>query len=61
VNQVVQQFSYVKNYSFIRSSDAHYINDIGSGYTQFYLKERSFEEIRMALHQEDGRYCEIPV
>lgn len=60
VNQVVQQFSYVKNYSFIRSSDAHYINDIGSGYTQFYLKERSFEEIKMALHKEEGRYCEIP-
>jgi hypothetical protein len=61
VKQVVEQFGYVKDYSFIRSSDAHYINDIGSGYTQFYLKERSFEEIRMALHQEDGRYCEIPV
>lgn len=61
VNQVVQQFSYVKDYSFIRSSDAHYINDIGSAYTNFYLKERSFKEIKMALQKEQGRYCEIPV
>lgn len=60
VKQVVEQFGYVKDYSFIRSSDAHYINDIGSGYTNFYLQERSFEEIRLALHQEEGRYCEIP-
>lgn len=60
VNQVVQQFPYVKDYSFIRSSDAHYIQDVGSGYTNFYLQERSFEEIRMALHKVDGRYCEIP-
>jgi len=60
VEQIVEQFGYVKDYSFIRSSDAHYINDIGSGYTNFYMQERSFEEIRMALHQEDGRYCEIP-
>jgi PHP family Zn ribbon phosphoesterase len=60
VEQIVEQFGYVKDYNFIRSSDAHYINDIGSGYTNFYLQERSFEEIRMALHQEEGRYCEIP-
>lgn len=60
VDQVVQQFGYVKDYSFIRSSDAHYINDIGSGYTNFYLKERSFDEIKMALTKTNGRYCEIP-
>ncbi len=60
VEQVVQQFSHVKEYSFIRSSDAHYIKDIGSGYTNFYLKERSFDEIKMALAKTEGRYSEIP-
>lgn len=60
VEQVVQQFSYLKDYSFIHSSDAHYIEDIGSGYTNFYLEKRNFEEIKMALAKFEGRYCEIP-
>lgn len=60
LEQILLQFPYLSESTFIRSSDAHYINDIGSGYTHFYLKERSFEEIKMALRKEDGRYCQIP-
>jgi PHP family Zn ribbon phosphoesterase len=43
------------NYSLIRSSDAHYQNDIGTAFTTFFINEPIFEEIRMALRGEYGR------
>ena len=47
------------NYTFIQSSDAHFINDIGAVYTQFYIEEPSFHEITKALKNEDGRKTEL--
>jgi 3',5'-nucleoside bisphosphate phosphatase len=42
-------------FPLLRSSDAHYIGDIGSCLTTFYINEPSFAEIRMALKGEYGR------
>ncbi|MFP3859684.1 MAG: PHP domain-containing protein [Bacteroidales bacterium] len=42
-------------HSFIHSSDAHYLNEIGQATSDFYLKELSFDEIKMALHRKNGR------
>lgn len=39
----------------IRNSDAHYLEDIGSAFTQFYIGEASFTEIKQALKKENGR------
>ncbi len=39
----------------ICSSDAHYVQDIGSGCTTFYLAEGTAREIRMALQNQEGR------
>jgi predicted metal-dependent phosphoesterase TrpH len=39
----------------ICSSDAHYLDDIGSRTTSFNMQEASFEEIRMALKGSGGR------
>lgn len=58
--ELLSQFPYLKGRSFIQSSDAHYIVDIASAFTNFYLKEASFEEMKKAFSKEDGRYCEIP-
>lgn len=44
-----------KNFVFITSSDAHFINDIGKRYTCFLMKESTFEEIRKCLSGENGR------
>ncbi len=46
---------YLKNKTFIQSSDAHYTNQIASTYCYFEMEEISFSEIRKAFHQEDGR------
>lgn len=57
--KITTQFPYIKNSSFIRSSDAHFINDIGIKSTEFYLMERSFDEIKLALNQQSSRHCKI--
>ncbi len=49
------QFSYVKKWNLIRNSDAHFMEDIGRVYNEFYIKEASFAEFRMALNGENNR------
>lgn len=43
------------SFSFIASSDAHYLEDIGNSATCFYMREVSFSELRLALAGEGGR------
>ena len=45
--------------TLISSSDSHYIDDIGTGSTSFYLYERSFKELKWALNQRNGRSVKI--
>lgn len=47
------------NPSFIRSSDAHYPEDMCRAVTYFNMPSRTFSEIRKALHGEEGRSVEI--
>ena len=44
----------------IRSSDAHYPEQIGEIYTVFNMKKISFPEIKKALNRQENRYCEWP-
>lgn len=46
----------LSGYTFVTSSDAHFTTDIGSSPTGFYIETPSFDEIRMALKGEGGRY-----
>ena len=48
-----------KNYPFIQSSDAHYLEDIGAASTLFYLNAPTFDEIYAALKQQGGRKIEL--
>ncbi len=45
----------LRKYTVLRSSDAHYLQFIGSNYSVFEMKEANFNEFRMALHKEEGR------
>ncbi len=47
--------TYGNDYPITCSSDAHYPDDIGKGYTTFLLEEPSLAEIKKALKNEDGR------
>lgn len=42
-------------FSLIRSSDAHFLANIGTSYTVFNIEVPSFSEIKMALHGLNGR------
>lgn len=58
--QFCEQQPMLKNSTFIQSSDSHTLDCIGSAHTIFTLKELSFDEIRQALHNENGRIVRIP-
>lgn len=53
--KLLQKHKYLKNHTFIRSSDAHFPENIAQVYTEFLLEEISFQEIAQALKSEDGR------
>jgi hypothetical protein len=48
-------FSQLMNYSLIQNSDAHYLKDIGSGYTDFYLEKPTVAELKLACQNKKGR------
>ena len=48
-----------KKYNYISSSDAHYPNEFSRRQTIFYMEALTFDEIRKALHGEEGRSVEI--
>jgi PHP family Zn ribbon phosphoesterase len=45
----------ISSLPYIRSSDSHFLHNVGKVSTVFYLNEMSFSEIRMALKGERGR------
>ena len=49
------RYGMYEKYTFIRNSDAHFLNQIGKNSTRFLLGEPSFAEIRKALQKQDGR------
>jgi PHP family Zn ribbon phosphoesterase len=49
-------YSELSKYPFIVSSDSHYIKDIGQAFTQMFIQEPTFSELKMALKKQNGRY-----
>jgi PHP family Zn ribbon phosphoesterase len=50
-----KRFHAYRRYAFVRSSDAHHLEDIGKNITHFLLEKTSSEEIKKALHHQEGR------
>jgi PHP family Zn ribbon phosphoesterase len=50
------KYNELSRFSFITSSDAHFIGDIGTSTTKIILQEPTVAELRMALKNEEGRY-----
>lgn len=51
-----ERFPELSGYSFITSSDAHFIRDIGSRFTAMFMEGASLAEIRQALKRQGGRF-----
>jgi len=50
-----RKYPELANYPFMASSDAHRIEEIGSGYTEIFLEEPSVHELKMAFSGQGGR------
>lgn len=55
----LKQHPYLSSKTFIQNSDAHFIENIGETSTNFHLERVSFEEIRMALQNKNGRFVSL--
>jgi 3',5'-nucleoside bisphosphate phosphatase len=55
----ISQNPYLSDKTFIQSSDAHYVRDIGTVTTKFWIEACNFDEIKWALHNENGRKVEV--
>ncbi len=53
--KILQQHPYLKDKTFTRSADAHIPDRIAAAPCFFEIESRNFEEIRMALHQQENR------
>ncbi len=51
IAEITKQYKWLKNYSIIKSSDAHFPEQIGSVYTEMILERVDFNHIKMFLHQ----------
>lgn len=56
IDEFLLSHKYLSQKTKIKSSDAHYPDDFLSCATLFNMEELSFEEIRLALRREQGRY-----
>ena len=59
VDSIKASMPFIKDFAIIRSSDAHYLKKVGSGYTEFYLEEPSLSEIRKAINGSSNRKINI--
>ncbi len=51
----LEKNAYLKGKTFIKSSDAHCIDLVGEIHTEFLLEEASFNEVKKALRNQEGR------
>ena len=56
--EILKKFAYLKRFTFITDSDAHFIDNVGDVYNVIYMEHRTFDEFRKALLCEDGRYID---
>lgn len=54
----LKKFAYLKRFSFITDSDAHFVDNIADVYNVIYMKHRTYDEFRLALLGEEGRWID---
>ena len=55
LNKALSEVPGIKDYPCVTASDAHFLQDIGKAWTEFFLAAPTLEEIRMALVGAEGR------
>ena len=59
IQQFLKENNQLNDFTFVRDSDSHYINNVGMFYSTFNVEQPSFAEIKLALKRERGRKVEI--
>ncbi len=52
---MVKNIREIQQYTFVTNSDAHSLGKIAREYQKFRLKAANFNELKMALHEQEGR------
>ena len=55
MNKLIDEVPDSERFPVVRSSDAHFLRDIGSSFTSFYIETPGLDEIRKAFHGQSGR------
>ena len=55
-NELISKFPDLQHYTWVRSSDAHSLDQVGNTTTSFMLLEPSIQEIRFAFQRMKGRH-----
>ncbi len=55
IEEARKRFSKYQTYTFIQTSDAHFIDDVGKCTIEFLIDRPSFDEIKKAFRNNDGR------
>jgi len=50
-----REHPYFAQRSLIRASDAHYLDDLGKGYSELYVEDASIAELKLAAERQAGR------
>jgi PHP family Zn ribbon phosphoesterase len=58
-NDVRKQYLIENSTTLISNSDAHYLSQIGQCFSFFHIEKPGFNEIKMALNQQDRRFVEV--
>ncbi|MBN1474953.1 MAG: hypothetical protein JW914_10075, partial [Syntrophaceae bacterium] len=55
IGQARIEYPKLEDYSFITSSDAHYLKNIGTAMTKIIMEEPTLAELKMAFTRQNGR------
>lgn len=59
LQRLFQKQAYFADKALLRASDAHYLSDLGSGFSRVQVLEPSIRELRLAALKQNGRKIEI--
>jgi hypothetical protein len=58
-NDVRKHYVLENKISLLYNSDAHFLDQIGSAFSLFFIEEINFKEVKMALNQASSRSVKI--
>lgn len=58
INDFKNQHPELMKFNLIKNSDAHFVHQIGSFTTDYYMEELTFDELKLSVQMKNGRYTQ---